>query len=501
MSLQSALKKFRKNNLYQLQSEDCQNDTIEVYEPGKSSKSTVQLTDEAKEKGFLIQLQNNPFFDNRKEVIDSRPYNNNEMIYDILVRGWDSASSGSVFYILDKDPEIRASQLKLIISDDEARLPIGWKMAKATINKEVNRYRLIDTQKKYNRIYAKKEIQPVVTSKDENLLFIDDERQGMMSEGVSEKISPRLYSNMSTMEAKQAIKARERSETTLLPVRNDRVWNYHSSMNSGFKSMILRKPDERPYLYYGVEIEVDLPNGENREHMIRDVLAVGKGLFTAETDSTINNGYELVSRPLSYKMWTSPEVIRILEDVFKTLYSYGYCSTFRNDVGMHISLSKKFFEKGDKGYKNTVVDLSWIWTYGLDELTPLIGRAPTSYCESLKTVVKNRLDGHEFSFMDIRLNKEKLGFDNIRYDRRQAINLTNEQRIEIRSFAVPETVLHLLASIDLCRSVAHFSREMKPEDANLEQIVFYKDSPFLSQFFKENKVQLSQDKIKNYMEV
>ena len=500
MSIQSALKKFRKNNLYQLQSDDCSNDTIEVYEPGKSSKSTIQLTDEAKEKGFLIQLQRNPFFEGRKEVIDSRPYNNNEMVYDILIRDWDS-TVGTVFYILDKDTEIRKLQLELIIGNDEDKLPIGWRQVKATVNKEVNAYRIIDAHKKYNRTYAKREARPVVEPKDSSLLFVDDEQQGSISGGISEKIRPELYSTMSTIEAKQALKVREKSETTLFPVRNDGAWNYHSSLNSGFKSMILRKPDERPYLYYGVEIEVDLPSGENRDHMIRDVLAVGKGLFTAETDSTINNGYELVSRPLSYKMWTSPEIIKILEDVFKTLYSYGYYNTFRDNVGMHINLSKKFFEKGDKGYRNTVVDLSWIWTYGLDELMPLIGRRPTNYCESLKTVVKNRLDGSEFSFMDIRLNKEKLDFNNIRFDRRQAINLTNEQRIEIRSFAVPETVLHLLASIDLCRSVSHFSREMKPEDANLEQIVFYKDSPFLSQFFKENKVQLSQDKIKNYMEV
>lgn len=500
MSLQSALKKFRKNNLYQLQSEDCSNDTIEVHEPGKSSKSTIQLTNEAKEKGFLIQFQSNPFFNNRKEVIDSRPYNNNEMIYDVLIKEW-YGESGSVFYILDKDPEIRKFQLELIMGDSEEKLPLGWKLVKATVNKEVNKYRVIDAHKKYNRTYAKKVEQLVKTAKDTALLFIDDERQGLISGGVSEKIRPEIYSAMSTVEAKQALKVREKSETTLFPVRNDGAWNYHSNLNNGFKSMILRRPDERPYLYYGIEIEVDLPSDENRNHMIRDVLAVGKGLFTAETDSTISNGYELVSRPLSYKMWTSPEIIKILEDVFKTLYSYGYCNTFRDNVGMHISLSKKFFEKGGKGYRNTVVDLSWIWTYGLDELMPLIGRRPTNYCESLKTAVKNRLDGRELSFMDVRLNKDKLDFDNIRFDRRQAINLTNEQRIEIRSFAVPETVLHLLASIDLCRSVAHFSREMKPEDANLEQIVFYKDSPFLSQFFKENKVQLSQDKIKNYMEV
>ena len=84
MSFQSALKKFRTNNLYKLYSEDCDNDYIEAYEPGKLSKSKIQLTDKAKDEGFLVQSQKNPFI-NRKEIIDSRPYNDNEMVYESCI--------------------------------------------------------------------------------------------------------------------------------------------------------------------------------------------------------------------------------------------------------------------------------------------------------------------------------------------------------------------------------------------------------------------------------
>ena len=499
MSFQSALKKFRTNNLYKLYSEDCDNDYVEAYEPGKLSKSKIQLTDKAKDEGFLVQSQKNPFI-NRKEIIDSRPYNDNEMVYDVLTREWDIEDT-STFYILDKDPEIREAQLRLIDAANEHVIPQGWKIVKATVNKEVTRARAIDVRKKYNRVFTKRETYPIVEAKNPSLLFVDDDGSGSATGGVSDKITPYLHTSMSISEAKQALKTKEKAETTLFQVRNDGAWGYHSNVNQTFKSMILRKPDEHPYLYYGIEIEVDLPYGQNKESMVNDVLAVGKGLFTAESDSTINNGYELISRPLSYKMWTSPEIIQILEDVFKVLYSYGYCDEKKNNVGMHISLSKKFFNHGEKQFKDSIVDLSWIWTYGLDELMPLIGRKPTQFCESLKVIAENRVNGSEYGYIDIRLNKNKLKMSDISYNRRQAINVSSENRIEIRSFAVPETVLHLLASIDLCRSVAHFSREMNPEDANLEQVVFYKDSPFLHQFFKENNVKLSQDKIKNYMEV
>ena len=103
--------------------------------------------------------------------------------------------------------------------------------------------------------------------------------------------------------------------------------------------MFYRDKHEHPHLYYGLEVEVSFEI-KNMQPRIVDVAAEfirrTKGLFVAESDSSLQNGIEFISRPTSYKMWTHPETIKLLRDGFDYLKSQGAYIDQPKRNGIHI---------------------------------------------------------------------------------------------------------------------------------------------------------------------
>ena len=235
------------------------------------------------------------------------------------------------------------------------------------------------------------------------------------------------------------------------------------------------------------------------------MLKAGKGLFVAESDSSLDNGVEFISRPLSYKMWKSQEVQQILSDMKKVAESFRYDEMSQNSAGMHVHLSKLFFQKNTTKTTNEQIDdLNWIIQNYEKELRDITGREPGDYNRSMFTNIERDLR----SFIESRNLKQatittKIDKTRIPMDHHSMVSMSNSgDTIEVRAFKGTDDPLTIMARIELCRNLAHFARKYSIENMTLDKAFNCKQSPFLEEFIKNNNINIdSKKKLKSSQNV
>lgn len=301
-------------------------------------------------------------------------------------------------------------------------------------------------------------------------------------------------------------KKKNKMETTLFQLSNNTtVKGYHDPADSFIKNTKLRMSDEKPYLYYGVELEMCVPISMSTNNFAKEMLETGKGLFVAENDSSLDNGVEFISRPLSYKRWKSPEVQGILEDMKGVALKYGYDQMSQDSAGMHVHLSSLFFQKNTTKSKNEQIDdLNWIIQNYEKELRPITGREPGNYNRSMFTNIERDLK----LFIEARHIKQatittKMDKVRIPTDHHSLISMSGTgNTVEVRAFKGTCDPLTIMARIELCRNLAHFARKYDIENMTLDKAFNCKQSPFLEQFIKNNKIKIdSKKKLKSTQNV
>lgn len=301
-------------------------------------------------------------------------------------------------------------------------------------------------------------------------------------------------------------KQKNKIETTLFQLSNNTtVKRYHDPADSFIKTTKLRTSDEKPYLYYGIELEMCVPMSISTSSFAEEMLKAGKGLFVAENDSSLDNGVEFISRPLSYKKWKSPEVQQILEDMKGVALRYGYDRMSQDSAGMHVHLSSLFFQKNTTKSKNEQIDdLNWIVQNYEKELRPITGREPGNYNRSMFTNIERDLK----LFIEARHIKQatittKMDKVRIPTDHHSLISMSGSgNTVEVRAFKGTCDPLTIMARIELCRNLAHFARKYDIENMTLDKAFNCKQSPFLEQFIKDNKIKIdSKKKLKSTQNV
>ena len=293
-------------------------------------------------------------------------------------------------------------------------------------------------------------------------------------------------------------KQKNKIETTLFQLSNNTtVRRYHDPVDSFIKTTKLRMPDEKPYLYYGIELEMCVPISMSTDNFAKEMLKAGKGLFVAENDSSLDNGVEFISRPLSYKRWKSPEVQEILNDMKGIALRFGYDQMSQDSAGMHVHLSSLFFQKNTTKSKNEQIDdLNWIIQNYEKELRSITGRKPGNYNRSMFTTIERDLK----LFIETRNIKQatittKIDKTRIPIDHHSLISMSGSgNTVEIRAFKGTCDPLTIMARIELCRNLAHFARKYDIENMTLDKAFNCKQSPFLEKFIKDNKIKLDSKK-------
>lgn len=292
--------------------------------------------------------------------------------------------------------------------------------------------------------------------------------------------------------------------------------SYHNELHKGIKTLPLRLPNERPYLYYGIELEIefnsdkvgvgngadDYEDADDTCSGIRAILErfteITDGLFVYEQDGSLDNGVEFISRPCSYGFWTSPDTIKKLDEGFAYLKSMGAYETQPTTNGMHIHISRKFFDKGNTKLEtrfHAYENFDWLFQKFQPEFEKLGGRKYTRYCASKKDKMRDDIkESFRFGYYnaDAKLKCTlKKGGDVPSGDHYSAINL-GDNTLETRIFKSTTDYKTVLANIEIVRNVAHAVRE---EDIkkSLNDILHTKDNLYLDNRITEVRRELAKE--------
>ena len=296
---------------------------------------------------------------------------------------------------------------------------------------------------------------------------------------------------------------------THLFVSDEHLRNYHSNgKHDTIKRTVYRNPNEKPYLYYGIEIEVSFDEdylqvfrvndddyyseeeepSDDCEVMLHEFTEATGGLFIYERDGSLENGVEFISRPLSYAKWTDKDTLKKIEDGMAVLKKWGAWKDQPNTNGMHIHISKKFFDYGnskresrDKMYQ----DIDWLFQYYQPELEQIGNRNYTQYCECKMAKIKDcyhigtgtRHDSQWNVELEVK-GKMKKGGNMARNDHYSAI-IESGNTIEARTFKSTLEVEQIIGNIELMRNFAHAVRDEEITGKTLNNLLHTKDNLYL----------------------
>lgn len=293
---------------------------------------------------------------------------------------------------------------------------------------------------------------------------------------------------------------------------------YHEGYHDNFKSLFLRLPNEHPYLYYGIEIEVEFDTGyvtvynqdddyydDDDEYSdgddnweIQEILnrfsEITEGMFVYEHDGSLDNGVECISRPTSYAFWTHPETVKKLKEGLEYLRSKGAMIHQPDTNGLHIHLSRKFFDNGRTGLENRQTayeSFDWLFQKFQPEIEVLGGRKYTHYCSSKAEKIKRSLIDDNYCVRQYNVETEikcklKKGGRLPECDHYSAVNLTS-RTIEARVFKSTTDYREVLSYIEMVRNMAHTVREENIE-RTFDDILHTKDNQFLDEHISRAKL-------------
>lgn len=284
-------------------------------------------------------------------------------------------------------------------------------------------------------------------------------------------------------------KLKQQRETSLFVYSDIYRDSWHYSGHKPFKKMMLRTAHEKPYLYYGMELEVELKSGYSRDMVAKKFITITNGLFVAERDGSLNNGIEFISRPISYLALNDEEVAKGLKAGLD--YLAGVTHLNAPTTGMHIHMSRKYFEnKSKKNNAQAVVnDLNWIFQYFDRELEYVCGRAINQYCATQAWKINNNFRTTSGTNPTIMLNRhdtvitrcESTSDGNTHHD---IINMT-PQTIEFRMFRGTTDYEEVMGNIELCRALGSAARNIQIGGKTLKELLSYKQTKFLDKRIAE----------------
>lgn len=291
---------------------------------------------------------------------------------------------------------------------------------------------------------------------------------------------------------------------------------YHDGNHDDIKCLPLRLPNEKPHLYYGFENEIEFDGmvmeaeyydeedeeGEQcttsyMEETLKEAAKILDGIAVYEEDSSLENGVEFIFRPMSYAYLTHEDTVDKLKRFYEYLRKRGALVKQPKRNGMHIHLSKKFFEHGQIQDVHTAYEnLEWIFQYFQPEMEKLGRREYTEYCESkvdkFKRAMRCGMTNSYGRCKNIMCQLEKGGTSLAYGDHHSAINSDNHT-IEVRVFKATTDYKTMLATMEIVRNIAHAVRDENIEKS-LNEILHTKDNLYLDEYIQKIKMECAKNK-------
>ena len=198
-------------------------------------------------------------------------------------------------------------------------------------------------------------------------------------------------------------------------------------------------------VYYGIEFECE---DVGRDYLDSLTMLEDGRYAHAEHDSSLSNGFEVISQPATALQWLHGDVGRALRRFHTHMVDNG--ATFDHpNVGAHVHVSRTIFGNG-RGDSNHLSRFVIFGTHNEQFMRALSGR------------------GHHDSYAHLNKYEPKTLHRAIkqgRDDRSRWCNLTNDHgTIEIRLFRGSDNFTDYLAYIDMVRALANYTRELTAND-------------------------------------
>ena len=231
---------------------------------------------------------------------------------------------------------------------------------------------------------------------------------------------------------------------------------YHSHDFNEF----LTTKNETTNQFYGIELEVECHISPR--DVVEEIKPIIEKEFVVEKDGSLDNGFEMISKPFSYN-YMIENLENTLEEVYGELAYYENTEIYTN--GMHIHLTKQ-----SHMHEFNMVCLV---EYYQNELTILSNRRT----RDLKRWAKFLIEKDDLDMISERMISNEIDCD-YRYF---ACNLCNENTIEIRIFKATNDVKEILGRIELIHNMSEYAKENSIND--------FKDMPSFIEIatYKENR--------------
>lgn len=190
--------------------------------------------------------------------------------------------------------------------------------------------------------------------------------------------------------------------------------------------------------YFGIELEVEDTEGYGCEKMAEKLTYKLDNRFYYKYDGSLDNGFEIVSHPHSLDAWQATEW-----DFLRVLRVNGFRSWDTNTCGLHVHVSRTAFRNFGKRDEAHELRFQKLIYDNQSHVQAIAGRS-TDYASFMD---KGKLVG-----------KVKYGRT---YDRREAVNTTNDHTIEIRVFRGSLNKERVLSAVEFVHSAIEYTRSMK----------------------------------------
>ena len=220
--------------------------------------------------------------------------------------------------------------------------------------------------------------------------------------------------------------------------------------------------DER--LYFGVELEMEF-SGQRREAATYAYNQLETIDFAyLKNDGSLEDGFELVTHPMSYDFLMDMETSRELWNTIAKLQdTYNARSYNTRTCGFHIHISRTGFNGGAHMHRFLNLVYSNPQFY-----SKLAGRKSDQWAK-FDDVYRRHYDPATDSDKLVKSFKDKLNW-NPRYgndtDRYSAINTRNQNTLEMRIFKGTMNIQALKAHIQLAHASVEYTRNLSVKDVN-----------------------------------
>jgi len=223
------------------------------------------------------------------------------------------------------------------------------------------------------------------------------------------------------------------------------------------------KPDpifygkDKNKLYFGVELEMEIRDGELNDSANYLMEMLGDFVYLKE-DSSINSGgyrgFEMVSHPASLEYFASNENLWSALDYLKQVHTAR--SWDAKSCGLHVHISREGFRSGAHTHRF----LSLIYKNS-DKMMRLGGRKST-YAKFNDVYKYDEFDRPYFTLADKVAHPS-----NAMTERYSAVNTQNEHTLELRFFRGTMNPSGVLSAIQLAHATVEYTRDLTLSDVKM----------------------------------